>query len=231
MVILTDLSEVLVKGVFGAEKYVKEYYGAKVAKCYLNRRREINTIFCELLRGHISEDIYWEVFLQQGKWPFDVEELKRFLSLNLAEVIPGTLDVYRRIISYPDTLKLTKDYAVIDGRPEIWLVSDHILEREEELEYLHPDIFTLTSRQIWSFDYSALKGDPGFFEYLLSCYCLPAEEVLLVDDLEVNTEAAYKAGIKSILFKNAEQLETRLSRLGFSFANTVQEANELTLRE
>ena len=227
MVILTDLSEVLIKGVFGAEKYVKEYYGAKVAKRYLNRRREINTIFCELLRGHISENIYWEVFLQQGKWPFGVEELKRFISLNIAEDIPGTLDVYQRIISYPDTLTLTKKINEISGRPEIWLVSDHISEREEELEYLHPEIFTLTSRQIWSFDYSTLKGDPGFFEYLLSCYRLSPEEVLLVDDLEINTEAAHRAGIKSILFKNAEQLESRLRRLGFDFADTVQEANKL----
>ena len=227
MIILTDLSEVLIRGVYGAEEFVKKYYGPKVAKRYLNRRREINTIFYELLRGHITEDIYWEVFLQKGNWPFNVEGLERIISFNLAEVVPGTLDVYQRIIGYPDILTLTKSHTDVAGRPEIWLVSDHISEREEELEYLHPEIFALTSRQIWSFKYSRLKSDIGFFEDLLSSYHLSAEEVLLVDDLMINIESASNAGIKTILFKDAEQLESRLSRHGFVFADTVQEANEL----
>lgn len=225
MIILTDLSEVLIRGISGTEKIIRDRYGKRVAKEFIQRRTNINPIFCELMRGHISEDVYWYVFLQNNNWPFGSNELKEIFSLNLMKKIPGTLDVYRRIISYPDSTGMMA--AQIDGRPDFWLVSDHIFEREVELEYLHPDVFELVSNQIWSFDYSALKGDPGFFRRILSCYDLLPEEVVFVDDYQPNIAAASTEGITAIKFKDAEQLETELVRLGFLFADTVEEANDL----
>ena len=225
MIILTDLSEVLIRGITGTEKIVRDRYGKRVAKEYVQRRTGINPIFCELMRGHISEDVYWYVFLQNKSWPFNSSELKELLSLNMMKKIPGTLDVYQRIISYPDSTEMMA--TQIDGRPDFWLASDHIFEREVELEYLHPDVFKLVSNQLWSFDYSILKSDTGFFRRVLSRYDLLPEEVVFIDDYQPNIVADAAEGITTIKFKDAEQLETELCRLGFLFADTVQEANEI----
>lgn len=225
MIIFTDLSEVLIRGVYGMEEIIEERYGKKVAKKFLRRRRAVNDIFRELLRGHISEEVFWLVLLQDGNWPFDSDELQEILSINLIGVIPDTIDVYQRIIGYPDSI--SNDSDLVKGRPEIWLVSDHIAERALEIEYLHQEVFDLTSRWIWSFKYRQIKSDPNFFPELISDYELIPEEIVFVDDLQENLDAAASTGITCIKFENAEQLEADLSELGFLFADTVEEANEL----
>lgn len=225
MIIMTDLSEVLIKGVFGTEQIVAERYGEELAKRFTKRRGAINHIFCELLRGHLSEDVYWNVFLQEDEWPFSKDELKEILSINMTESIPGTLSVYQRIIGYPDYIGY--DSKQFRGRPSIWLVSDHIAGREIEIEYLHPEIFDLTTNQIWSFNHGQVKSDPSFFPELISGYDLIHDEIIFIDDLQINIDAATSTGITGILFENAEQLEMELRALGFLFADTAQEANML----
>lgn len=224
MIVFTDLSEVLIKGIYGTEKLIEDRYGKKVAKRFLKRRNDMNDIFCEVMRGHIPEDVYWQVFIHDEEWPFDVDGLKSLWSMNLAETIPDTISVYQRIIGYPYSFKGRHFHIV--GRPEFWLVSDHVAEREEELWYLHPEIFSLISRKIWSFEQSKLKSDKDFFSELLRNYKIDKDEVLFIDDMTINVLAADKAGIKSILFTNAKQLEEDLESLGFAFADTVQEAND-----
>lgn len=219
MVILSDLSEVLIRGMYGIEEPIGKRYGRKVAKRFLKRRSEIDTIFEELMRGHLSEDVYWQVFFQEGKWPFDKEEIKSLFSLNLAQNIPGTLEVYQKIKYYPATLQ-ADDFVM--GRPEIWLVSDHIAERENEIGYLHPEIFTLCSRILWSFNSRALKSDTGFFQNLLSSHHLDHSEVVFIDDMPKNIMAASSgADIMSIRFFHAAQLQEDLCKLGFGFEDPV----------
>ena len=218
MILLTDLSEVLIKGVYETESIIQNQYGKKVAKRFLQRRVEINPIFCELMRDHISEDVYWYAFLQGQDWPFGADEMKTILSYNFAERIPGTLEVYQRIIGYPDHIGSPR--GQIHGRPDIWLVSDHIPGREIELEYLHPEVFDIVSRRIWSFGCRAIKSDPGFFRKILIGNKLLSDEVVFIDDLSVNIASAENEGIMSIKFKNANQLEADLSELGFVFAKT-----------
>ena len=222
MIILTDLSEVLIRGIYGTENLIEQQYGKRIVKKYLKRREELNDVFCEVMRGHIPEDVYWHVFLHDGEWPFDADELKTILSMNLAETIPGTLSVYQRIIGHPYSFKKGPRFHIV-GRPDFWLVSDHIAEREEELWYLHPEIFSLISRKVWSFERSKLKSDKDFFAELLRGSDVDKDKLLFIDDMVVNVLAADKAGIKSILFTNAKQLEEDLESLGFAFADTVQE--------
>ena len=225
MIIMTDLSEVLIKGVHGMEQLVEKRYGERVARRFLDRRKATNTIFCELLRGYLSEDNYWDVFLGDDKWPFEKDELKEMLSINMIDRIPDTLSVYRRIIGYPDAVGYYMEHVM--ERPTFWLVSDHIAGRNLEIEYLHPEIFNLTTNQIWSFDYSLIKSDPHFFPELIATYGLLDDEVIFIDDLPINIDAARHAGITGILFENANQLETDLRELGFLFADTVEEADKL----
>ncbi len=66
MVILSDLSEVLIRGLWGAEEYLAKIYGDVAAKAFIERSREVNSTFQELLRGKITEDDYWRAFFATG---------------------------------------------------------------------------------------------------------------------------------------------------------------------
>ena len=215
MIILTDLSEVLVRGVYGVEKIIEREYGPEYAEAFLKRKHETDAFFYHLMRGGITEHCYWKIFMEEKVWPFDEDEIKAFLSENFAKTVPGTLNVYKRIIGFPASTG--KDAVTIFGKPEIWIVSDHIAEREFELRAVHPEVFDLASKVYWSYNAKLTKADVGFFERLLYKNKLKPDEVIFVDDLLVNLYSASNAGIRSIGFSNAEALEDDLKSNGFIF--------------
>ncbi|MBR2855721.1 hypothetical protein IKE99_02135 [Candidatus Saccharibacteria bacterium] len=217
MIILTDLSEVLIKGVYGMDRIIERNYGLEVSTSFMKRKYVMKSSFEDLMRGCMTEDQFWERFLSGQKWPFGVTEIKGILSRNMAEEIPGTLDLYESIVKYPRTVN--GDHRnLLQGRPEFWLVSDHIAERQQELEHLHPETLGLMTRRIWSYDEIALKKDPGYFARLMKNYDLNKDEVLYIDDDMENIYASAKAGVHHIWFRNALQLRYTLSRAGFRFS-------------
>ena len=220
MVILSDLSDVLIKGIYGTEEIIAERYGVEVAKRYQERRLEVNEDFRELLRGGIGEDDYWRLFMHERIWPFDIQEVKAIFSENLKKTVPETLKVYERIVAFPDSLR-DPDGMAISGMPEIYIVSDHIAERIEEIYAYHPGVFAVTSKEFWSCDIGKIKMDDGFFPQLLRALDLSTDEVIFVDDDAYNTTAASLDGITSIRFESADQLEESLSEYGFCFAPKI----------
>ncbi len=218
MVILTDLSDVLIKGIYGIDKLVAERYGADAGKRSWERHLEIEEDFRELLRGGMSEDDYWRLFMQKGNWPFSIQDIKDLFSENLKITIPETLKVYQRIVSYPYSL-LDADGMAVSGMPEIYIVSDHITERLDEIHRYHPGVFTVASKEFWSCEIGMIKSDDGFFPQLLRILDLPEDEVIFIDDSAMNTTAAALAGLATIRFENATQLETVLKEYGFRFAS------------
>lgn len=218
MIIFSDLSDVLINGVYGVENIIEDYYDTDVAVKFVERKYEVYEEFENLMRGFMTEDQFWEMFLSKGNWPFGVTELKVFLSHNFARTIPGTFDLYKIIDKYPESFEGDRPSKTrIEGRPEFWLISDHIAERHEELEYLHPEIFDLFRRQVWSFEEVAIKKDPGFFHRLIKKNDLNPDEILFIDDDVDNIASASKAGICSVWFRNYFHLRYLLSRRGFAF--------------
>lgn len=223
MIILTDLSEVLIKGLYGIEDRIRDLYGVDASKQFITRKHETEGLFNDLMRGCITEDRYWSTFLSIGHWPFGLQEIKSLFSLNLAETIPGTYELYCGIIKYP--VKIVNHQSSkkrLKGRPEIWIVSDHIAERKTELELLHPELFALASRCIWSFDEVALKSDPGFFHRLIKKNSLDPTETFLIDDSVDNIYGASKAFIPCAWFHNHIQLRYTMKRRGFWFAKNTK---------
>ena len=215
MLILTDLSEVLIRGVYGVDELIGQSYGPEVAEKFLERAQSLNPVFIELLRGHLTENEYWEIFFEDHQFPFDALVAKDFLSKNFSYSIPGTIELYKSIIEYPESLD--RDAEIISGTPEFWIVSDHIREREQELKIIHPDVFELATKEIWSYDYGIIKQDKGFFERLLRENQLNPNEVIFIDDLYTNIWHATDTLEECIEFKGAQRLEKTLRRLGFKF--------------
>lgn len=217
MVILTDLSDVLVRGVNGLNEVVTKHYDAETANRFMRRFAESNLDFCELMRGRMTEDEYCRILLRTNHWPFGVQEVKQFFTENIKKSIPDTLDVYRSIVASPRSLKHASE-IVFGEAPEIHIVSDYILERIEEVKSYHPDLFCSVTREFWSCEIGKLKKDERFFKQLLWVIDVPADELILVDDNMYNTTAARLAGITSIHFNNAKQLKKTMVEYGFHFS-------------
>ena len=60
---------------------------------------------------------------------------------------------------------------------------------------------------------SKLEGKKAFY-YLLGKIDLKPEECVFIDDLDSNIESAKRVGIKTILYKNNEELKLALKQLG-----------------
>lgn len=218
MVIFSDLSEVLVHGVYGIEELIEKDHGADVSEKFLKRRMEMNTQILDLFRGKITEDEYWKEFIEGADLPenFSEDMAKYYLSENVIRTIDGTYEVYSSISGHPRSLSNSKQ---VKGRPDIYIVSDHIKTKIPLLHYAHPDIFEhLIKGEYWSCDLGCVKGDLAFFPTLLSKTCIPVEQIVFVDDIKSNIESAEKYGIYSILFKNAKQLKSELIDIGFRFS-------------
>ncbi|MBO4276100.1 HAD-IA family hydrolase [Candidatus Saccharibacteria bacterium] len=213
MIILSDLSEVLISGLNGTTKLIYQAYGKEAfIKCW-QRIKETEEDFNNLMRGKMTEKDYYEVFFANNDFPFTEKEMRKFFSESFQLSIPGTLDFYRRIVSCPkrihDGIKFQK------GMPDIYIVSDHIAERIDEIKGYHPEIFDIVKGEFWSCELGRIKRDPHFFEDLLKELNVDAREVIFIDDSFGNILAARRAGIYGIHFMNADQLNLELFQLGF----------------
>ena len=140
------------------------------------------------------------------------------VSINFALGFDGALNVYKRIVEYPDFIYSSTIRSL--GRPEIWIVSDHFAERKDELEALHPEVFKIASKQCWSFDCGLVKKDVGYFHQLLYKNNITSEEVIYIDDMFGNIWSASEADITGIKYTGPKDLEESLRDYGFRFEYT-----------
>jgi HAD superfamily hydrolase (TIGR01509 family) len=79
--------------------------------------------------------------------------------------------------------------------------------------------FSLHSARAVPADLTCLQGlrkpSPESFAAVVSHLQLPPEGLLFVDDRQVNVDGALSAGIPSIRFESAAQLEAELRQRGF----------------
>ena len=215
MVIFSDLSEVLIHGVFGMEEVIADIYDKETADLFWKRHEVTNHKILDLFRGDIPEEEYWQELIGDSGLQISAKGLEVVLSTNIQRVIPGTLDVYKSIATHPAKIGDTRFQLL--GRPDIYIVSDHIKGRLPELKLLHPDVFDMVAGEYWSCNLGCVKGDEGFFPKVLAESGIPAESIVFIDDIEKNVESAEKNGICGILFENAKQLRSELEEIGFTF--------------
>lgn len=74
------------------------------------------------------------------------------------------------------------------------------------------DILQMLDNRIISSEEHLIKPDVAIYKRLCEKFGLKAEECLFTDDRLVNVEGARLAGMKAIVFKNAEQFEQELQQ-------------------
>lgn len=191
--IIFDLSEVILMGYVGVEKIFQQKTG--IAKeLFMERKLEMNEKWCDLMRGKMTEEQYWEEFLAGVNWPtVNPEIMKRALRENMEKLVPGTLELIYELHGY-----------------KLILASDHV---KECIEYILPRqkwIYGLFNARYFSYETGLLKGDPGCFQMILEEQGICADETIFIDDLQNNIRMAMAAGIDSIPFTTAGALKVEL---------------------
>ena len=221
MQILSDFSGVLAGGHTNFAKLVSAKFGvpANLFDWYMDKK---SPWLSQLYRGRVSENVFWDAMAGDsaeiaGKdGMLDSETLKNLFHENMQKPIPGTLDVYKRIMYYPT--KIGCGGRVGKGAPKFWIVTDGVAEMISAIHEWHPEVFDLIKNEFWSCRQDSTKADSCFFHLLPKMVgSNDSAELLLIDNNPRNVECATVAGIPAIRFINAEQLEAEMTQLGFVF--------------
>lgn len=214
MVILCDLSEVLIYGLWKTKSIFGARYGHNNEQLYWQRHKETEELLRDLFRGEISEDEYWKKFKSDQFFlnTISPDKYKEILKKSLATTVDGTYGVLKALKDNPEN-RITGMY----------LVSDHIKERLGYIRERYLDIRELFDRCFWSCNLGMIKQDKGFFEEVIKEIKVDPESIIYIDDMQANLDAAKNAGItKLIKFENADDLKKILiNHYCFAFKDAV----------
>ncbi len=114
------------------------------------------------------------------------------------EIIEGTVALLRRLHSRGYPLYALTNFA-----------ADKFARFREQHDFM-----SLFRDAIVSGAEKVTKPDPKIYQILLKRTGLPAENILFIDDRQENLDAAERLGLRTILFRDADQLASELSRRG-----------------
>ncbi len=145
--------------------------------------------------GKISEDEFYSSLKRELAMDDDINELKQKW-FDVYQVIEGT----RKIIE-----ELRKKYNV-------YFFSDNVKER---VEYAHQRYGFLDwfDGGVFSHEVGFRKPHPKIYEIVIEQIGLKPEEIVFIDDKEINLPPAQKLGMKTILYKNPDQLRGELKKM------------------
>ncbi len=156
-----------------------------------------------LTLGHISEDQYWDRFLESADLEMDKAQLKEKVR---SELRP--LDRNAAVI------------PLLDGSYKLAALSNHGREWAEFMQREF-DFFRHFDQTIFSCDVHLRKPDPEIYRLTMTRLERKAEECLFVDDKKRNTDAAAELGMKTLTLDRAANLRDELLRLGVKLGEHV----------
>ena len=193
--IIFDLSEVIISGFHKTEEIIEKNTNIKVEE-FLAKRREVEDVFLDTMRGKYTEDEYIDALVENANWNVSKEIIKKSIRQNLDVKVEGTMKIVE---------KLKEKYNLI-------LLSDHIKEWVEYILNTNKDLEAFRHKY-FSYEYGMLKEDEGTFRYILGKEKILPSETIFIDDKKDNIKMANKEGIQGIVFENAKQLEYELKQM------------------
>jgi epoxide hydrolase-like predicted phosphatase len=191
--IVSDLGGVFLnRGLWLFWDYLLKEYGIPIEKSKTAFLADYKPYFA----GKMAEPEFWKNFLEKVGINQDWNILREKL-LSLYQVNEGVAELYTELKN--------KGICMV-------LLSDQILEWWPVLEANHK-ISSYFDSVIISSQTGLTKPDEKIYEYALNQVNAKPEESLFIDDLEHNLEPARKIGMKTILFKDADQLRSELEKI------------------
>ena len=193
--LIFDLSEVLINGLWGAERTLSARLG-------LPEKQVAQELWIpwatSLFEGRLTEHEYLQEVIRRGDWQgISPEEVGGYLRQNFCQNVPGMQQVIRNL----------------SQRYELALLSDHAREWVDFIHQQHAflDCF---SQQFFSYQLRHTKRERVTFLTVLYKLGRQAGECIFIDDLPTNVEVARSVGIHAIQFTGATALTAELERLG-----------------
>ena len=152
--------------------------------------------------GEMSLDEYLDRVIFYCPRTFSREEFADYIRAQSKE-LPGTMDVLRRLAQ-------PKKYLISSLNNESRDMNAYRIEKFGLRRYF--DVF-LSSCYL-----GIRKPDEGIYRRALDITQRKPEECLFIDDRALNLECARELGMRTIQFKDAEQLETELGKLKIAMA-------------
>jgi FMN phosphatase YigB (HAD superfamily) len=114
---------------------------------------------------------------------------------------------YKLLDSFELNTELLEYYKSLAAKLELYVFTSESIQDSPELQPFIKSVFKET--------FSAMKmevdkKDENAYKKLVATVNLDPAEIVYIDDSEVNVEAAKKAGLQTILFKDNESLKTEL---------------------
>jgi HAD superfamily hydrolase (TIGR01509 family) len=193
--LIFDLSEVLIAGLWGAEKGL-------AARLGLPEKQVAQELWIpwatSLFEGRLTEQQYLDEVIRRNGWQqITAAEVGGYLRHNFCERVPGMEELIRRLAP----------------RYELALLTDHAREWVEYIRQQHP-VLERFAQQFTSYELRHTKRERVTFLTVLYKLGRQAAECVFVDDLYTNVEVARSVGIYAIQFKDAAQLTAELRALG-----------------
>ena len=193
-VLIFDLSEVLIRGLYGIEEVLHTRLGL--------RKDEVLPRFggdrlIQLFLGELTEDAFLNHLIERECWSIETEDLKVIIRENLKKTIPGTRQLIESLI----------------GKAKLVLLSDHAPEWASFTKN-HHDFWGLFDHVFFSFLIGATKTRPGTFRMILEMLAVSPESCIFIDDRLQNVLTARTVGIPSFQFRDALDLQQLLHRYG-----------------
>ncbi|MFH1211707.1 MAG: HAD family phosphatase [Candidatus Woesearchaeota archaeon] len=189
--IIFDLAEVYLKGFCGVEDYLEGILGLKSEE--IKKKLSGGPEFKLLMEDKIAEDEFWKKITQRNNWNIDIKHFKEAIRNNFEE-IEGTREIIEKLKEKGYKLGLLSDHS------REWI--DYCNSKFDYHKFFH-------STQ-YSFEVECCKTDSKTFGLLLKKLGEKAENCLFIDDSEKNINIAKSIGLKTIQFKNPEQLKKEL---------------------
>ena len=196
--IIFDLGEVLLTGIRDtglalAEKHKITDFSKNAVEWTNVKTPLLIAIVKEFLNGNTTEDEYLEQVISKYPEIGDKIFLKSHIRENFRE-IEGTREIILKLKG------LEYRTALLSVHAKEWI--DYCEDKF--------DFHKLFDVRAYSYEAGVSKPDTASFQHVLSKLEALPEECLFIDDSQLNIESAQKLGIKSILFKDARQLEKDL---------------------
>lgn len=149
--------------------------------------------------GYISHEQFISKYLKKNKLDLSVEEFDEIYKKDVAP-IPGMEQLVE---------KLAKQYKIALATNEGKMFTKYKMEGSGVLPYLSKIIASYLLREI--------KPSKQFYKKALASLKIEPKQCIFIDDTQINCDVAESLGIKSIVFKNAPQLEGELIKLGILY--------------
>lgn len=193
-IIIFDLSEVLISGLFGIEKTISSIFGIdedKILPAFGGENLD------NLCKGLMSENDFIASVINKLNIKASGEEIKNIIRQNFNNKIPGAEQIL---------IQLKKKYKLV-------LLSDHAREWVSYILSKHQFLIGFDFL-FFSFHFTKLKKDSSLFEDVIKLLKVKSVECLFIDDNPVNIKFAETAGLKGIHFTNSEKLKEKLIENG-----------------